>query len=295
MTLSSMTGFARAAGARGEASWVWELKSVNAKGLDLRLRLPAGLDGVEAEARRMLGAVIARGTVFAALDLTRPSRAAEPRINEALIARLSVALSEAAAKAGLPAPGLEALMGIKGVVEIAEEAESDSEREALTAALLSSLEDAVVALVASRQGEGAALCDILSERIGSIAELTAEAERAPARTPEAVRERLKRQITELIGAHEGFDPQRLHQEAVLIAVKGDVREEIDRLVAHVAQVRELLARGGAVGRRLDFLAQELGRESNTLCAKAQDSGLTAIGLALKTLVEQFREQVQNVE
>jgi uncharacterized protein (TIGR00255 family) len=295
MTLSSMTGFARAAGSLGEASWVWEIKSVNAKGFDLRLRLPSGLDGVEAEARRMLGAVVARGTVFVSLDLSRPMRAAEPRINEALIARLSGVLSAAAARSGLSPPGMDAILGVKGVVEIAEEPESDGERESLSTAVLASLEEAVVALVASRQAEGGTLRDVLLQRIGRIAALTADAEGAPARTPEAVRERLRKQIAELVGAHDGFDPQRLHQEAVLIAVKGDVREEIDRLVAHVAQARELLARGGAVGRRLDFLAQELGRESNTLCAKAQDSGLTAIGLELKTLVEQFREQVQNVE
>lgn len=292
-----MTGFARTRGEAEGATWAWELKSVNAKGFDLRLRLPAGLDAVEAEARRMIGTVIGRGTVQASLDLSRPERVAAVRLNEPLLAGLAKTLNEAAASAGLQPPSLDAILSIKGVVETIEDPASGEATERLGRALTASFEEAVLALCAARQREGEALRALLGERIAAIEALVAAADASPARGAEAVRARLRRQIEDLLGAGgaEQLDPNRLHQEAMLLAVKADVREELDRLAAHVEQARELLARGGAVGRRLDFLAQELSREVNTLCAKSNDVGLTAIGLDLKALVEQFREQVQNVE
>jgi uncharacterized protein (TIGR00255 family) len=293
MPLSSMTGFARINGHTSEASWIWELRSVNAKGLDIRLKLPLRAEALEGEARRMLGAVIARGTVHAALDLTFGGGNAEVRINGPLASRLLRQLQTIARDAGSPEPGIEAVIGMRGVVEMADEAEPLGEE--LIEALKASLADAIVALVTARRGEGLALTGILTERLKAMGERVLAAEALPARSVEAVKARLKRQVDELLDASGGFDPQRLHQEAVLLAVKADIREEIDRLKAHVEQGLDLVAKGGPVGRRLDFLAQELSREINTLCAKSNDVGLTEIGLDAKGLVEQFREQVQNVE
>jgi uncharacterized protein (TIGR00255 family) len=294
MPLSSMTGFARVNGQTTGASWIWELRSVNAKGLDIRLKLPPRADVLEGEARRMLGAIIARGTLHASLDLTLHGNAAEPRINAPLAARLLGQLRSIAQETGSPQPGIEAVLSMRGVIETGDDPavlEDD-----IIEALKGSLADAIEALVAARRSEGDALVAILTSRLAALRERTLAAESLPGRTAEAVRVRLKRQVDELLEASGStFDPQRLHQEAVLLAVRSDIREEIDRLKAHVEQGFDLLAKGGAVGRRLDFLAQELSREINTLCAKSNDVGLTEIGLDAKGLVEQFREQVQNVE
>jgi uncharacterized protein (TIGR00255 family) len=229
-----------------------------------------------------------------ALDLTRRGRTADVRINEPLLRSLLVQVTALARAEGLPPPGVEAVLGIKGVVETLEE--PDAAADDLLAALHATLEDAIVALVGARQSEGTAINAVLSAKVKDMAGKVQMADGLPSRSAEAVRERLKRQVDELLGAGVApLDPQRLHQEAVLLAVKADIREELDRLKAHLAQADELLARGGPVGRRLDFLSQELSREVNTLCAKSGDVALTVIGLDLKGLVEQFREQVQNVE
>ncbi len=294
MTLSSMTGFARAAGHHDDAAWSWELRSVNAKGLDVRLRLPPRTEALEGEARRMLGAVIARGTIHATLDLSRRAAASAARINDALARDLLDRLGAIAKNAGAPPPTIGDILSVRGVVEVDDA--DDQYDEALIAAVTATFEDAIVALVSARRGEGDALKAVLEQKLDAMAARVAEADALPSRSAEAIRERIARQIGDIMDASAGaFDPQRLHQEAVLIAVKADVREELDRLTAHVQQGRDLLARGGAVGRRLDFLAQELSREVNTLCAKSNDVALTEIGLDLKGLVEQFREQVQNVE
>ncbi len=297
MTIRSMTGFARSQGQANGAFWSWELKTVNAKGFDLRLRMPPGLDAVEAEARRMIGTVIGRGTVHAALDLTRTGQIADIRINEPLLRALADNLSAAAKAAGLAPPSMDALLAIRGVIETVEPDAAQADQEALGQTITESLEAAIIDLCAMREREGEALRTILSNKIVAIGGLAKQADQLPSRSGEAVRLRLHRQIEDLLGAASAdqLDSQRLHQEAMLMAVKADIREELDRLSAHVGQVSELLARGGAIGRRLDFLAQELSRETNTLCAKSNDMALTAIGIDLKTLVEQLREQVQNVE
>jgi uncharacterized protein (TIGR00255 family) len=294
-SLSSMTGFSRIQGQTESTHWAWEFKSVNAKGFDLRLRIPQGLDGVEAEVRRMMGSLINRGTVHASLELTRQIKSPEIRINDDLIKQLLQKLGAVARDAGIAPPTMDAILAMRGVVEIVEQTEDENEQAALVAAIVESLETAVISLCASRQTEGAVLHDILSQRLGHIEELVEQAEAHPARQPDAIKERLARQLHDLLEAGEGLDKQRLHQEAMLLAVKGDIREELDRLKSHCGQVRDYLMRGGAIGRRLDFLAQELSREINTLSAKSNDVGLTKIGIDLKTLIEQFREQVQNVE
>ena len=296
MTLSSMTGFARILGQLAGSSWSWELKSVNAKGFDLRLRLPPGLDGVEAEVRRMLGTVIGRGTVHIVLDVNRAARAPDIKINSELVKILAEKLSQVASDSGLQSPSIDAILALRSVVEIVEEPECPSVKDALVAALLASFEDAVVSLCAARQAEGAALEAILMARMNDIRTLIGQADQLPSRGPAAIKARLAKQVEELFsGAGGQLDPQRLHQEAMLLAIKADIREELDRLLSHVSQTHDLIVRGGPIGRRLDFMAQEFSRETNTLCAKSNDVALTRIGIDLKTLVEQFREQVQNVE
>jgi uncharacterized protein (TIGR00255 family) len=290
-----MTGFARTHGSLGPWRYAWEIKSVNAKGLDLRLRVPTGFDAVEIKARAALSARLARGACFANLTAKRDDAGGVARINRAVLDNLLAALGDVPLPAHLRPASLDGLLNVSGVIDIVEPEDDEAQRAALERQILASLDEALEGLVASRHSEGEALARVLTPRLDRIAALVARAETLPARTPEAIKARLAQQVAALLDVANGFDAQRLHQEAVMLAVKADIREEIDRLAAHVESGRALLAGGGPIGRRLDFLAQELSRESNTLCAKANDSTLTAIGLDLKIEVEQWREQVQNVE
>jgi uncharacterized protein (TIGR00255 family) len=295
MTLSSMTGFARASGASGAYRWSVELKSVNAKGLDLRLRVPPGFDRIEGEARARLGRALARGTCFATLSAQREGATLQARVNKEALAAIVSAVKEAAEGTGLGPPTLDGILAIRGVVDVVEAGDDEPALAAACAGALASLDEAIGALAAMRQGEGAALAAILSEKLAAIAALTQAADDSPARRPEAIALRLAQSVAGLLEAGRGFDENRLYQEAVLLAAKADIREELDRLKTHVAAARELIGSGGPVGRRLDFLAQELAREANTLCAKANDVSLTAIGLDLRGQIEQLREQIQNIE
>jgi uncharacterized protein (TIGR00255 family) len=290
-----MTGFARADGAAGGRRWSWEVKSVNARGLDIRLRLPPGFDALEAEARRRIGAALTRGTCFANLSAARDGETPAIRVNPDALEALAAALEVIGARIPSAPPALDGLLAVKGVLEVAEAEDDEAVRAVQIAAMTATLDEALGGLVAARHGEGAALAAVLGGQLARIDELTQAADGHPARRPEAIRARLAEQVAALLDTAPALDPDRLHQEAVLLAAKADIREEIDRLKMHLAAARALLAEGGAVGRRLDFLAQEFGRESNTLCAKSNDGGLTAIGLELKAVVEQFREQVQNLE
>jgi uncharacterized protein (TIGR00255 family) len=291
-----MTGFSRVAGGSGAVRWSWELRSVNAKGLDLRIRVPPGYDAVEAGARSAAAARLRRGAVQATLTLEQTSSQTELRIDEAALAAVLAAAQAIARQAPDARPvSIDAILGQRGVVQFVEPQEDPKARESLEAAAVTDFAAAVEALAAARAAEGAALHTVLEERLSTISDLAARADACPARSPEAVRQKLADQVAALVGTGVALDPDRLHQEAALLAARADVREEIDRLHAHVEGARALLAEGGAVGRRLDFLAQEFARETNTLCAKSNDRSLTAIGLQLKAVVEQFREQVQNVE
>ena len=293
--LSSMTGFARAAGSRGVWRWSVELKCVNAKGLDMRLRVPPVLDRIEAEARARLSKALARGTCFATIEAKREGASMRARIDGALLQEIATEARAAADTFGLAPPTLDGLLAIRGVVETVDALDDEAEIAAVAAAALATLDEAIVALIAARRAEGLALHAVLEARLDEIAALTRAADENPARKPEAVRARLTAGVAQLLGSSRGLDEARLHQEAILLAAKADIREELDRLVAHVAAARELLGQGGAVGRRLDFLAQEFSREANTLCAKSNDVSLTRQGLELRAQIEQLREQVQNIE
>ncbi len=295
MALSSMTGFARGHGVHGSYAWAWEVKSVNGKGLDLRLRLPPGWDAIEAPVRALAAAKLARGSVQAGLTVERTGIAPAVRVNTAVLEAVLTTMRELAPRIAASPPSLDGLLALKGVIEIGDADESEEERRGAETAATEGFADVIGALAEMRRREGAALGDVLKARLGEIAALTQRAELAPGRRPEAIRARIAEQVAALLSQSDRFDPDRLHQEAILISAKADVREELDRLSAHVAQARQLIGEGGPIGRRLDFLAQELNREANTLCAKSNDVELTTIGLELKAAVEQFREQVQNVE
>ena len=295
MTISSMTGFARVAGSRGPWAWTIELKCVNAKGLDVRIRVPSAFDALEAEARARLGKALARGTCFATLDAKRAGGTVRVRIDAALLAEVAAAAKREAEELDLPPPTLDGLIAVRGVIETVEASDDEAHMAAVGAAILQTLDEAIAALTAARRGEGTALQAVISERLEAIAALTQAADENPARKPEAVKARLAESVAALMTSSRGLDEARLYQEAILIAAKADVREELDRLKAHGTAARELLQQGGAVGRRLDFLAQEFSREANTLCAKSNDASLTRQGLELRAQIEQLREQVQNIE
>ncbi len=295
MALSSMTGFARGHGVTSAYAWSWEIKSVNAKGLDVRLRLPPGWDAVEVAVRKRATEELARGTVYANLTVERKGVASAVKVNEHVLNAVLATLKSLEGKVKAAPATLDGILSLKGVIEVSDEDESEAARAAAEAAIIKGFDEALTDLVAMRREEGVTLGKVLSARLAEIAALAARAEKAPGRKPEAIKARLNEQVATLLAAAQRFDSDRLHQEAIMLAAKADIREELDRLASHITQAQKLLSEGGAVGRRLDFLAQELHRESNTLTAKANDVELTNIGLELKTVVEQFREQVQNLE
>jgi uncharacterized protein (TIGR00255 family) len=295
MTLSSMTGFARSHGASGNYAWSWELKSVNAKGLEVRLRLPPGFDAVEIPVRTRAAEMLSRGNVYGTLTVKREGIAPVVRINEPVLKAVIDAVSNLAGKVDAERPRLDGLLGLKGVIDVTDAEESEEDKAAVEEAAVTGFVEALKGLAEMRKHEGEAIGRVLSARLDEMAALSARAEAAPGRQPEAVRKKLADQVAVLLDASSRLDPDRLHQEAILMAGKADIREELDRLAAHIAQARKLMKGGGAIGRKLDFLSQELNRETNTLCAKSNDVELTNIGLELKSVVEQFREQVQNLE
>jgi uncharacterized protein (TIGR00255 family) len=295
MSIASMTGFAREAGVTGSYQWAWEIKTVNGRGLEVRVRTPSGFDALGEEARGQILKALTRGQGQLNLSLSKASSTPKLRVNQDVLQSLLAAIGNLSLPANVQPASLDGLLSVRGVVDFEEDATEPGQDEGLAAALKSAVGQLIESLKAARLKEGQALAVVLNQQLNGIASLVAEAENSPARQPEAIRARLEAQIAELIDGKSSLDPARLHQEAVLIAARADIREEIDRLNAHVESARGLLQEGGSVGRRLDFLAQEFGREANTLCAKANDVSLSRIGLELKAVIEQFREQVQNVE
>jgi uncharacterized protein (TIGR00255 family) len=290
-----MTGFARSQGATDSFAFEWEIKSVNSKGYDLRLRLPPGWDAVEPGLRKDAADSLARGTIYANLAVKPLNTAPAVRINEdvlAVVERVSAALQK---RTGAAPATVDGLLSVRGVVDTVDAEVSEETRREAEIAITKAFGVALKSLVEMRRREGDALGDVLRQRLAELSTLSEKADATPGRKPEAVKARLATQITTLLESSDRFDPDRLHQEAVLIAARADIREELDRIAAHITQAGELLGKGGAVGRRLDFLSQELNREVNTCCSKSNDLELTNLGLSMKNIVEQFREQVQNVE
>jgi len=299
IAVTSMTGFARAEG-RVEAlpafAFAWEAKSVNGKNLEVRLRVPPGFDSVELPARQAAAETFSRGSVNLSLQVVTEGGTNHSAIDEAVLDQLIALAGKRAASLG-PGVGPASLDGLMAMAQgrTAQEIPDAAALAARDAALLASLKRALAGLTAARRQEGAKLASVIGSHIDTIAALCAEARALAATQPEALKARLLQQVQEMAGAVPALSAERMAQEAVLLAVKADIREELDRLAAHVGQARELLSKGEPCGRRLDFLSQEFNREANTLCSKSADVALTRIGLALKTAIDQFREQIQNIE
>lgn len=295
MTITSMTGFARDSGSLGDWSWQWELKSVNGKALDVRLRLPPGLDHLEIPVRQRLQKVMKRGNFQIGLTLANSSSRETVAVNQTLLGELTVIAQRLQKEIGAPPLQAEALLGLRGVIEPVRSDVSEDEAAARDAALLAGFDRALSALAVARSEEGKRLHAVLTEQLQRVAALAAAARDNPARSTDAIRKRLREQVAKLMEAGSGLDEQRLHQEAILAATRSDIQEELDRLFSHVEAAGELLTSREPIGRKFDFLAQEFNREANTLCSKSIDRSLTAIGLDLKTVIDQMREQVQNIE
>lgn len=291
-----MTGFARASGLAGPTSATWELRSVNGKSVELRLRLPPGMDRLEPKVRQAVTARLGRGNIQCSLSLVRTAATSvQPVVNQAFLRDVATLAKRLEVEFGAAPATADGLLALRGVLDVPEIAETEEQRIDLDAALLTILDQAVASLISARESEGIALKAVLSGQIDDIEVLTLRAEADPSREPNSIRERLTEQVRLLLEAGPGLDEQRLHMEAALLATRADIREEIDRLKTHVAAARQLLVQGGQVGRKLDFLAQEFNRESNTLCSKSNAAAVTAIGLELKAVVDRFREQIQNLE
>lgn len=295
MALQSMTGFARHEGTSGRGRWAWELRSVNGKGLDVRLRLPPGLERLEADVRKSIADRLTRGNLQVNLSLSIEESRVEVVVNQDALAAV-LALRDQLAGIVDPAPlRLESLMAVRGLVEFKEAEENEDAVAARDADIMIGLEAALGDLSDMRRQEGDALGKVLLGHVATIEALTTTVERDPTRSPQQIAARLATQVSMLLDGSSGLDRDRLHAEAALLATKADLREEIDRLKAHVAAARDLISKGGPVGRKLDFLAQEFNRESNTICSKSNAAAVTAAGIELKVVIDQFREQVQNLE
>jgi len=295
MTLKSMTGFARADGVHGDTDWSWEARSVNGRGLELRLRLPSGFEALEIRVRGLAQEKLARGNCTLNLSVRRKAGTTEIRLNEAVLAQARAVAERAKALTDLKTARLDTLLSMRGVVEAVEAEESEEAHAALYHALLAGLARVLDELVYARAAEGERLEAVISKQLATIAALVGRASDAAARQSEALGARLAEQVARLTKASAGLDPERLHQEALLLAAKADIQEELDRLRAHLAAANEHIESNQPVGRKIEFLAQELNREANTICSKASDIEISRTGIELKTVIDQLREQVQNIE
>jgi uncharacterized protein (TIGR00255 family) len=296
MAIASMTGFGRAEGVHDGMNWVWEARSVNGRGLDVRLRLPPGNDAIEPSVREVTGKRIVRGNVSATLTLERQSNGGAVRLNEQVLGEILRAADRVKEITGGARPDTAALLSMKGVLELGDAGiDPPDVRIGRERALIAGFELAAGRLADARRAEGARLEAVIRDQISEIERLTAAVRASPSRSIDAIQGRIKEQMSRLLESADTLDQDRLHQEAVLVATRADVEEELARLDAHVEAARAILDEPSAVGRKLDFLAQEFNREANTLCSKANAVDITRLGLALKTVIDQLREQVQNVE
>jgi uncharacterized protein (TIGR00255 family) len=295
MPLSSMTGFARASGEHQGLFWQWEIKSVNGKALDVRLRLPQGFEALETPVRAALANAFRRGNLQVSLSVSGQLARETVRLNQDILDRLVAAGEALRERIGGEALRADVLLSIKGVVEVTTVPEDEAQIERRHAAMLKSFGEALAALAVARREEGERLQAVITQQVNRIAELAEAARANPSRSAEAIRARLAEQVARILETGAALDPDRLHQESVIAATRADIQEELDRLSSHVEAAHALLASSDAIGRKFDFLAQEFNREANTLCSKASDRSLTLIGLDLKTVIDQMREQVQNIE
>jgi uncharacterized protein (TIGR00255 family) len=295
MPLQSMTGFARREGTCGRYRWAWELRSVNGKGLDLRLRLPTGTEHLETDVRKLAGECFSRGNMQVNLNVSAGETGVEPVINQGALSAV-LSLREQLRDVIDSSPlRLDTLLSIRGIVDFREPEEQEGERAARDGDILAGLRLALADMTSMREGEGVALYRVLLEQIDRIEMLTGEIEADPSRSVAVITARLASQIALVMDGGSKVDPDRLYAEVALLAAKADIREEIDRLRTHVTAARDLLKKGGPVGRKLDFLSQEFNRESNTICSKSNSAAVTTAGIELKVVIDQFREQVQNLE
>jgi uncharacterized protein (TIGR00255 family) len=292
-TLSSMTGFARSERQAGAMRVRIELKSVNGRGLDMRLRLSAGLDPVEIPLRQLLSRSLSRGSINMVVTLDRGGATGAVRVNHQALAAILAAMEQLRGQVTTSMPQPEGILALPGVLET-DDGAGVIDEDAQTALILECAAEAIERLKSARLQEGAQIADVLLGQLDAIAMLVSSAETHPARSRAAIDARLRDQLAAL-GQDNALPPDRLAQEALLLATKADIQEELDRLRAHIAAARKLIGEGGPAGRRLDFLAQEFNREANTLCSKSNAVDLTAIGLDLKAVIDQLREQIQNIE
>jgi uncharacterized protein (TIGR00255 family) len=290
-----MTGFARASGADARWRWSWETRSVNGRGLELRVRLPNGHDRLEMRVRAAVAGRFQRGNVSVALTLEPTAPDSAVSVNRARLLAYAEIARAIAAESGLAPARIDGLMALRGVLEQGGESDSEADLATRDAAILDTLGAALGQLAAARASEGAALARVVEALLDTIAALTRDAAGLAASQPETIRAKLQEQLAELLGGSTPLAPERLLQEVAVLAQKADVREELDRLVAHVDQARQLLRDKAGAGRKLEFLAQEFNREANTLCSKSADLALTRIGLELKTAIDRLREQAANIE
>ena len=294
--IASMTGFARAEGGDGDLRWTWEVKSVNGRNLDMRVRVPTGFEALEPAVRAAVPEKLKRGNVAIGLVLTRGQQPARARINRELLDQVIALADEVRQRLKTEAPRPDGLLAVRGVVELVEEEDlSEEKREARIQQMSADFTKALAALAQMRREEGARLAAIVAQQLNDIERFCTAAAASAAAQPAGLQARLKQQLDMLLGTSPALPEERLAQELALLITKADVREELDRLGVHIAAARKLLKDGGAVGRKFDFLCQEFNREANTLCSKSTDSELTAIGLDLKSSIDQLREQVQNIE
>lgn len=293
MPLSGMTGFGRAEGSAADWSWAVEARSVNGRNLEVRFRGPPGFEQLDRAAREGAQARFARGQVNVGVQAKRTDSGAEVRVNQDMLDRYLALGADLMAAGKATPPSVDGLLALRGVIEAAENVDDPDAQSALEAAIALSVGAALEALAASRREEGLALTAVLIGLVDKIEALVADAQGLAEGQPAAIKERFERRMIELAG--EAVSPEKIVNEAAAMAVKADVREELDRLGAHVEAARAHIAAEGPQGRRLDFLTQEFMREANTLCSKSALSALTTVGLELKATIEQFREQVQNVE
>jgi len=293
MTIASMTGFSRVEGAHGDWTWAVETRSVNGRNLDVRFRGPLGFEGLERAARDAAQARFQRGSLTINVQGKPSARTAAGRVNLEALERYLALGESLVAQGRATAPSMDGLLALPGVVEKDASDDEPAERARIEAAMAASIAGALDGLRSARAEEGAALAGVLGGLLGGIERLVGEAEAHAGQQPALIKERFERRLRELLDEAAPMD--RIMQEAAVMAVKADVREELDRLIGHIIAARSLLAQDGASGRRFDFLTQEFMREANTLCSKSTAPALTAVGLELKAVIDQFREQVQNVE